>query len=74
MRRGIPDAAARDRTITLFIDKAPFKRALKIEDENTIHVFVVSRSGEVLWRASGAYDDAKGKSLLDFLRKASPGP
>jgi lysophospholipase L1-like esterase len=72
MRRGIPDAAARDHTITLFIDKAPFKRALKIEDENTIYALVVNRSGEVLWRASGAYEDAKGKSLRDFLQRPDP--
>jgi|GEM_PF-1035007 len=72
MRRGIPEAETRERTITLFIDKAPFKRALKIDDESVIHVVVVDRAGEVLWRASGAYDDAKGESLKAFLSAATP--
>jgi lysophospholipase L1-like esterase len=68
MSGGIPDAATREHTIPLFIDKAPFERALKIDDEGTIYALVLNRAGEVLWRASGPYDDAKGNRLLDFLR------
>ena len=68
MRHGIPDKKARERTITLYIDKEPFKKSLQITDEKKIYVVVVDRSGTVLWRASGPYEEAKGKSLQEFLK------
>jgi hypothetical protein len=71
MRNGIPDKKARERTITLYIDKEPFKRLLQIPDEKKIYDMVVDRSGNVLWRATGGYDEAKGKSLQEFLEKAA---
>jgi len=55
MRGGIPDTAVRAATITLYIDKKPFKAALRIEGEGDIHVFVVERGGRILWRAAGRY-------------------
>lgn len=71
MRNGIPDKKARERTITLYIDKEPFKRLLQIPDEKKTYDMVVDRSGNVLWRATGDYDEAKGKSLQEFLKKAA---
>jgi len=68
MRRGIPDQKARSRTITLYIDKKPFLKALGITDENRIHCFLVNRSGQVLWRAEGEYDDSKAVSLHNYLQ------
>ena len=67
MRRGIPDAQVRAATITLYIDKAPFKRALRITDEDRIHVLLVDRDGRVYWRAEGAYDPARGAELMERL-------
>jgi hypothetical protein len=63
MRGGIDDLAAREHTITLYLDKAPFKRALAITDETTIHVLVVDRAGTVLWRTTGAFSVDKGREL-----------
>jgi hypothetical protein len=63
MRGGIDDVAARERTITLYIDKSPFKRALAITDENVIQVLVVDRAGHVLWRTTGAFSVEKGAAL-----------
>jgi len=63
MKGGIDDRAARERTITLYIDKEPFKRSLAITDERTIHVLLVDRTGRVLWRTTGAFDHAKGAEL-----------
>lgn len=67
MRGGIDDRAARERTITLYIDKEPFKRSLAITDENTIHVLVVDREGRVLWRTEGVFSAAKGAELEKAL-------
>ena len=67
MRGGIPDVKARERTVTLYLDKAPFKRSLGIASEDTIHVFVVDRAGQVSWRETGAFTEAKGAALADAL-------
>jgi len=68
MSGGIPDKAAREHTITLYIDKEPFKRALEIPDEKVIHVLIVDRAGTVLWRTSGLFSDEKGAALATALR------
>ena len=67
MRRGIPDPAVRAATITLYIDKAPFKRALRISDEDRIHVLLVDRDGRVHWRAEGPFDPAAAEQLVERL-------
>jgi hypothetical protein len=67
MRRGIDDLGARERTITLYLDKDPFKRALGIASEREIHVLVVDRGGHVLWRTTGAFSDKKGQELAHAL-------
>ena len=67
MRSGIPDKQQRARTITLFIDKAPFKKALGIESEDRIYALLVTTTGDVLWRSEGVYTEEKGASLDRFL-------
>ncbi len=68
MRAGIPDQTARERTITLYLDKSKFKSALDIPDENDIYLFLVDQNGEVLWRANSAYTQEKADSLLQFIQ------
>lgn len=67
MHAGIPDVRSRERTITLYLDKGPFKRALGIPDEKSIHVLVVNRDGDVLWRATGRFTAALGAALEQAL-------
>jgi hypothetical protein len=67
MRSGIPDKKQRARTITLYIDKEPFKKALNLPAEDTIYALLLDKTGQVIWRESGRCDAAKGKSLEDFL-------
>lgn len=69
MRAGIGDKQARERTITLFIDKEPFKQALHIDSEKRIFALLVDRGGNVLWRGEGVYTDGLGKSLMEYLKK-----
>ena len=63
MKGGIPDKQQRERTIALYIDKEPFKKALGIVSESTIYAFLIDKSGKVLWRQEGVFNEAKGKSL-----------
>ena len=67
MRGGIPDRAVRERTVTLYIDKAPFKRSLGITTESVIQVLLVDRAGRVLWRTTGPYTAAKAAQLEQAL-------
>lgn len=67
MRRGIPDLKARQRTITLYLDKKSFCEALDISDQKKIYAFLVDREGNVLWRAEGDYDADKGAGLNSVL-------
>jgi hypothetical protein len=74
MRAGIHDPKARERTITLYIDTAKFMQAINIPNKNDVHVLLVDRTGGILWRTTGSFDDAKGSDLTraieSFLKRA----
>jgi hypothetical protein len=76
MRAGIPNPQARQRTITLYLDKQTFRKALAINREDTIHILLVSRQGEVLWRADGQYNEENGVALTRVIeaRTSHPDP
>jgi len=63
MRRGIPDPATRAATITLYIDKSAFNRALDIGDERAIVIVLVKPDGTILWRTTGSYATGKESGL-----------
>ena len=68
MRAGIPDLMARERTITLYLDKKAFREALQLPGEDDIYVLLLDRQGRVLWRAEGAFTPEKGESLIAAIR------
>lgn len=63
MRAGIPDKATRGRTVTLYVDKRPFRAALAIPDESDTAVILFDRQGRALWRSRGAFSVEKGEGL-----------
>ena len=63
MRAGIPDRLARQRTITLYLKKDAFRRALDLPDEDHIYVLLIGADGRVLWRERGVYSPAKAEGL-----------
>lgn len=63
MRARIDDRSARERTLTLYLDKGAFRRALGIVDETQIHILVVDRQGAFLWSETGVFTPAKRESL-----------
>ncbi len=67
MKMGILDRAAREATITLYLDKESYRKALEIPDEETVIVMLVNRRGEILWRSEGPFDARKGESLRRVL-------
>jgi hypothetical protein len=72
MARGIQDKGTREATITLYIDKSPFKKALGIVTENRIVTMIVARDGRVLWRADGPFTNASGAKLEEALKALKP--
>jgi len=73
MRAGIPNQTTREKTITLYIDKEEFRRALDIPHEETIWVLVLDRKRNVVWRTEGAYAQEKGDGLLKAVQEHTPG-
>lgn len=69
MRSGIPSQQARLRTVTLHIDKEPFKRALGISNENQIYLYLTDREGKILWQTQERWTEEKHQELLTFLQK-----
>ena len=63
MRAGIPDRLARQRTITLYLDKDAFRQALDLPDEEHIYVLVIDDAGNVLWRERGVFSPEKREAL-----------
>lgn len=72
MRAGIPDQTARERTVTLYLDKSVFKTALGINTEERIHIFLVDRQGDILWQEEGLFSVEKSQSLIDQLNQLNP--
>jgi hypothetical protein len=67
MRAGIPDRATRTRTITLYLDKAAFRLALAIPNEQDVWLYLFDQSGATVWRTSGTYTPEKLASLKSTL-------
>ncbi len=67
MRSGIPDSTARERTITLYIDRHPMLKALEIPNTDEIEVFVLDADGYVRWRDRGSRTDAGTKGIRSAI-------
>lgn len=68
MRAGIPNPATRQKTITLYLDKPVFRKALAIPDEQTIWVLLLDRDGNVIWRTDGGYNAENASALVQAIR------
>ena len=71
MRAGIPSLKARERTITLYLDKDRFTRDLGIASEEQIQILLVADGGEILWRETGSFTTDKGATLNQVLMAQS---
>lgn len=67
MRAGIHSKDTREHTITLYVKKGDFKDALGIEDESTIHVYLLDSDGFIHFHSSGEHSQRKGEELLRIL-------
>jgi uncharacterized protein YndB with AHSA1/START domain len=74
MTRGIPDASARARTITVYSDVANVAENFGLAGTDTIAVVLVERSGRILASELGGFEEQKAERLAAALAPApSPG-
>jgi len=71
MRAGIANPTSREKTITLYLDKLTFRRAVGIPNEDTITILVLDQQGNILWRNAGAYSEEKGAALFKIIQEFS---
>jgi hypothetical protein len=69
MRAGIPDRAVREVTITLYLDRPAFLKAIGETSTATIHVLLVTQQGEILWRGHGAATASQEADLEQVLAR-----
>ena len=72
MRAGIPNPKTRERTITLYLEKADFRAALGLPDEEHIYILVVDRQGKEYFRTRGPYNNEGQAALRLALSKLIP--
>jgi hypothetical protein len=69
MRSGIPDREARERTITLYLDKDDFRGALGLASDETIYVLVLDASGKVALIVEGVHSVEKGANVREAIEE-----
>jgi len=72
MTRGIPDPAARARTITVYTDVQKVEENLGLAGTDTIAVLVVDRGGRILAREHGGFEQEKAERLATAFTAEPP--
>lgn len=67
MRSGIPDEAARERTITIYTDRDSFAKEMGI-DMTTVTTMILDNNGKILWRAEGVPTDQTLADIQKVIR------
>jgi hypothetical protein len=68
MRAGIPNPLTRSRTITLYLKKEEFKKALDILDEEHIHILLLNNQGEIIHRTRGLFSEESSSAISEFIK------
>ena len=74
MTRGIPDASARARTITVYTDVGQVVDNLGLAGTDRIAVLIVERSGRILVSEVGGFEEQKAERLAASLAPAPSAP
>ncbi len=67
MRRGIPDPAVRSHVVSVYTDKKAFMSTMGLVG-NDVHVLVLSRTGQLLGKATGRYSAEAAAKLEAALK------
>ena len=72
MTRGVPDPAARARTVSVYTDVQKVVENLGLAGTDTIAVLVVERSGRILAGEHGGFEQEKAERLATALTPEPP--
>jgi len=64
MRSGIPDPAARTRTVTIYTNKKAFRKALGLGDESRIYAVLLDKQTKIVHQEEGPISDRKLTAIL----------
>lgn len=67
MRAGIPDPEVRRHTLTAYLNLGDLQQALALPDLDDIYLFLLDRTGSVLWQGRGGYSEATLSALTAAL-------
>jgi hypothetical protein len=67
MKSGIASKAAREATITLYLERAAFLQSIGETTDTRIHILLVKKDGTILWRGAGGFTNAQEQSLAAVL-------
>jgi hypothetical protein len=67
MRKGAPNAEAREATVPLFVDMDEFCSLLEITDRGSIHTFVVESDGSISEHIVGPFSVSAGAAIEAHL-------
>ena len=67
LRSNTTDKALRRRILTAYVNKHSFRKSLDIKNEKQAVALLVDKTGQVYWRADGAYNSADTQALLSVL-------
>ena len=68
MRAGIPNPLTRERTITLYLDKADFQKTLDMPDEEHIYLLLLGNKGNILFRLKGPFSKESGETFENIIK------
>jgi len=68
----LPPGARPERLLSVAANAGQLAQAMALHDTDHAQVVVLSRDGQVLAKAQGAYDEQKARALLETLRASSP--
>jgi len=58
-------------TLCAYIDIPPFTTALNLPTVDSIYLFLLDRSGEILWRGQGQFDPQQLAALAAVLDRVT---
>ncbi len=73
MRVGVTGTDARARTVTVYLDRSAFQKALDLPTLGDIYLMIVDPGGRVLWRRQGPVSDQAVVDLVTFLKGVPEG-
>ena len=73
MRAGIPSIDTRRHTLTVYTDVEKLAGDLGLSSRQTVHVFLLDASGEIVWRGSGLVSAEQVSALGEALEALGRG-